>query len=319
MTTRPMSRATRTAVTAPAAVLLLALLVAAVALGPELPARIAQHFDAAGTANGWGSPWPVFGGALATAVVALGVALAVPRFPDRRTAAMVVLVTELLASVLVVTWILLAVVNRSAEPTLPVAATLVIVPVAVVAGAVPLVALWRTAGPVPRRAVAPLAVPPGARVAWRGRAGSRWFAVLGVLLTVIGVVAAVMVGVGADATGTAVVTGGVSVFVGLTVLVLARVEVTVDRRGLRVTSAVTRLPLMRVPLDQVRSCGWEDVSPGQWGGWGYRFSGRGVAYVSRSGPGLVVETVGGGARLVTVDGAAEAAATLGALLEARAA
>ncbi len=74
---------------------------------------------------------------------------------------------------------------------------------------------------------------------------------------------------------------------------------------------------MRVPLARIESAGWEDVSPGQWGGWGLRVSGRGVAYVTRSGSGLVVRLSGGRARLVTVEDADRGAAVLEALLAGR--
>ncbi|MGN6407849.1 MAG: DUF1648 domain-containing protein, partial [Curtobacterium sp.] len=114
--------------------------------------------------------------------------------------------------------------------------------------------------------------------------------------------------------GAAVFAGAVMLVAGLASLVLARVEVTVDRRGLRVTSTGTRIPIMRVPLERIDSCGWEQVSPGQWGGWGYRISGRGIAYVTRTGPGIVVRLRGGGARVVTVADAERGAAALEVML-----
>ena len=53
----PLPTGARVAVVAPAAAIALALGVAAVALAPTLPGRIAVHFAADGTPDGWGSPW----------------------------------------------------------------------------------------------------------------------------------------------------------------------------------------------------------------------------------------------------------------------
>lgn len=184
-----------------------------------------------------------------------------------------------------------------------------------VVAAVPVLALFRVAAPVPAHEVAPLAVGPDTRVAWRARVGSRWFAVIGAVVVVLGVGTAVWTA--SAGVTTAVVSGLAMVIAGIAVLVLARVELTVDRRGMRLTSTWTRIPLMRVPLERIESCGWEQVTPGQWGGWGYRISGRGVAYVVRSGPGLVARLRGGQARMVTVPDAAGGAAALGALLAGR--
>ncbi|RIJ58412.1 DUF1648 domain-containing protein, partial [Clavibacter phaseoli] len=117
--------------------------------------------------------------------------------------------------------------------------------------------------------------------------------------------------------GAAALAGIPLLVAGLAMLALARVVVTADRRGLRVVSAWTGIPIMRVPLARIESAGWEDVSPGQWGGWGLRVSGRGLAYVTRSGPGLVVRLSGGRARLVTVADADRGAAVLEGLLAGR--
>ncbi|RIJ53893.1 DUF1648 domain-containing protein, partial [Clavibacter phaseoli] len=117
--------------------------------------------------------------------------------------------------------------------------------------------------------------------------------------------------------GAAALAGIPLLVAGLAMLALARVVVTADRRGFRVVSAWTGIPIMRVPLARIESAGWEDVSPGQWGGWGLRLSGRGLAYVTRSGPGLVVRLRGGRARLVTVADADRGAAVLEGLLAGR--
>ncbi|MDR5699212.1 SdpI family protein [Agromyces aerolatus] len=69
-----------------------------------------------------------------------------------------------------------------------------------------------------------------------------------------------------------------------------RLRVSVDWRGLRVTSLVLGIPLKRIPLDRVRSAQATELRPGEWGGWGYRIMPGRSAIVLRTGPGLVVTT-----------------------------
>lgn len=316
MTTRPMTTGTRLAVVGPGLLVAVGLVLTAVLAASTMPARIAIHFRTDGTADGWGSPWTAFWVTLAVALAAVAIAVSALRWRDKRTAATVLLVANLLAGTLGSAWVLLAWTNTTGDGTLSPWWTVPFLLVAVVVAAVPVLALFRVAAPVPAHDVAPLAVGPDTRIAWRARVGSRWFAVLGALVVVLGVGTAVWTA--SAGVTTAVVSGLAMVLAGLAVLVLARVELTVDRRGMRLTSTWTRIPLMRVPLERIESCGWEQVSPGQWGGWGYRISGRGVAYVVRSGPGLVARLRGGQARMVTVPDAAGGAAALGALLAGRA-
>ncbi|MFT2708408.1 DUF1648 domain-containing protein [Clavibacter zhangzhiyongii] len=313
--TRSMPTGTRIAVVAPGVVLLLALVAAAVGLGPSLPARIAVHFAADGTPDGWGSPWTMLAVALGLAAAAVVVAVVGLRAADRRTAATWAGVVHVVAGSLAAAWIVIALRHAAGDGTLPVAWAVVIVGVGLLAAAVPFLALVRGAAPVAAHDVPSLPVAATARVAWRTRAGSAWFAGVGAAVVALGIVVAVQTA-GLDA-GTAALSSLPLVLAGLAVLALARVDVTVDARGLRVTSSWTRIPVMRVPLDRIESGGWEDVSPGQWGGWGLRLSGRGVAYVTRSGPGLVVRLRGGRARLVTSPDAERGAAVLTTLLAAR--
>ncbi|MFK4484888.1 DUF1648 domain-containing protein [Curtobacterium sp. AB7] len=315
MTNRPMHARTRLAVVAPGMGVLLALVVAALVAAPSLPDRMAVHFGADGTADGWSSPWPVFWLTLAVTAGAVALAFAALRMPDRRTGATLVLVANLFAGSLGTAWIVLAATNTVGDGTLSGWWAVPFLAVSAVIATVPVVALVRTARPVPAHDVEPLRIGSDTRVAWRARIGSRWFAALGAVVVGLGI--GTGLATAPASLGTAVASGAVLVVAGLAVLVLARVELTVDRRGMRLTSTWTRIPLMRVPLERIESCGWEDVSPGQWGGWGYRFSGRGVAYVVRSGPGLVARLRGGQARMVTVPDAAGGAAALGALLAHR--
>lgn len=315
MTTRTMGTGTRLAVTGPGTIVVVALIVAALTLGPGLPARTATHFGDGGRADGWGSPWPLFWVTLAIAVVGAVWSVVALRTRDRRTSATLLLVLNLVSGALASAWIATAVVNVEADPVLPLWWAMLALPVSVAVAAPPTIALFRTAPPLPAHDVPPLDVAPDTRVAWRARIDARWFAALGVVAVTLGVVLAVVITPASTDAG--LVSGIVLVVAGLSFLVLARAECTVDRRGLRLVSSWTRIPLMRIPLARIESCGCEQVSPGQWGGWGYRLSGRGIAYVVRSGPGLVVRLRGGGVRMVTVDDAERGAAALGAVLAGR--
>jgi len=312
---RPLPTGARVAVVAPAVVLLAALAATAAVLAPSLPAQVAVHFAADGTPDGWGSPWVMLGMAAGLAAVAIVLAVVGLRATDRRTAATGVAVVNLIAGALAAGWITIALRAAAGDGTLAVAWVVLFLGVGALAAGIPLVALVRHASPVPAHDVPALPVAATARVAWRAHAGSAWFGGIGAAVVVAGIVAGISTS-GLDA-GTAALSSVLPVMTGLALLALARVDVTVDARGLRVTSSWTRIPVMRVPLDRIESGGWEDVSPGQWGGWGLRFSGRGVAYVTRSGSGLVVRLRGGGSRLVTVADAHQGAAVLGALLAAR--
>ncbi|MFT2753932.1 DUF1648 domain-containing protein [Clavibacter sp. Sh2088] len=314
-TASPLPTATRVAVVAPAAVIALVLGAAALVLAPTLPGRIAVHFGFDGQPDGWDSPWPLLGIAGGLALLAVVSSVVALRARDLRTAATVLLIANLLAGSFATAWIALAASATTGDGTFPGWWGVVLVGVGAAAAAIPVAALVRRAGPVPAHDVPPLAVAATARVAWRARTGSAWFAGIGAVVVVLAGVAAASTS--ADGAGTAALSGIPLLVAGLAMLALARVEVTVDRRGLRVTSSWTRIPIMRVPLTRIESAGWEDVSPGQWGGWGLRISGRGVAYVTRSGPGLVVQLHGGRARLVTVADADRGAAVLTALVDGR--
>lgn len=99
----------------------------------------------------------------------------------------------------------------------------------------------------------------------------------------------------------------------LVLVVLSRVEVTVDRRGLRVTAGLLRLPVKHIPLDDVAAVRTETIHPGEWGGWGYRITPGASALVLRAGPGLVVVRRDGRRFAVTLDDPATPASLLAGL------
>ena len=139
----------------------------------------------------------------------------------------------------------------------------------------------------------------GDRLAWRGITGSR------VLAAAIGVVGAIFVAVltGWIVTRQAglLVSAIVLLLATLSALLLEPARLTVDRRGIRLSSALLRVPLIRVPLEDIDEVLVDTIEPARWGGWGYRVSGAGVAYVARKGPGLIIKKRSGGAVVITIN------------------
>ncbi|MGW7431084.1 hypothetical protein ACWGIN_16195 [Streptomyces sp. NPDC054861] len=110
----------------------------------------------------------------------------------------------------------------------------------------------------------------------------------------------------------------VLVLTGLVTLLLARVRVTVDRRGVTVRPALAPWPRLSVPLDGVESAVAREVdAPAEFGGWGYRVRAHRTGLVLRSGEALVVRRPGGREFAVTVPDAATAAALLNTLVDRR--
>jgi hypothetical protein len=166
------------------------------------------------------------------------------------------------------------------------------------------------AGPVEAGAErAPLG--PGERAAWIGRATTP----RGALLVEIGVALA--------ATAAAVVTQfwvmlAVPVLLALLALAMFSFTVRVDGAGLTVRSALG-WPRTRIPADEVVLASTATVHPlRDYGGWGWRValdgSGR-TGVVLRRGEALRVDRTAGRGFVVTVDGAAQAAALLNTMAE----
>jgi len=74
----------------------------------------------------------------------------------------------------------------------------------------------------------------------------------------------------------------------LLVAVFCAYRVTVDWRGLRVTSLLFSIPLKRIAPDQIAAVEAATLEPTQWGGWGYRIMPGRSAIILRKGPGLIV-------------------------------
>jgi len=151
----------------------------------------------------------------------------------------------------------------------------------------------------------------GDRLAWSGVTGSR------VLAVAVGVVGAIFVGV---LTGWILtrqpgllVSASVLLLATLSALLLQPARLTVDHRGIRLSSALLRVPLIRVRLEDIDEVVADTIDPARWGGWGYRISGAGVAYVARKGPGLIIKKRSGGAVAITINNAQRPAAVANTL------
>ena len=112
----------------------------------------------------------------------------------------------------------------------------------------------------------------------------------------------------------------VLLLVGIVVRLAARVRVTIDGSGLTADPDRWSRPRVHIPLDDIDAVTSMHVSPWRWGGWGYRGSLRAfrrAAWVVRAGPGIRLDLRDGRRFVVTVDGAPDGAAVLGAMLTPR--
>ncbi|GGY30040.1 DUF1648 domain-containing protein [Streptomyces tanashiensis] len=112
------------------------------------------------------------------------------------------------------------------------------------------------------------------------------------------------------------VLGLLGLVIGVPGFALARIRVSVDRRGLTVRPAIVSWPRLRIPLDEVADADVRDVDAvADYGGWGYRVRAHRTGVVLRSGEALVVRQTGGREFAVTVPDARTAAALLNTLAE----
>lgn len=169
------------------------------------------------------------------------------------------------------------------------------------------------AGKTPR----PLAIEGDERVSWMrtARLGNAALAVvLLALLLVVAVFVLVLVSA-RDALWLAVI-----VLAAVSILVATNTwwMVVADQRGLLVRG-VLGWPRRRIPLDDIRSVRVVDVNPARdFGGWGWRWGGRGrTGVILRAGKGVEVTRSNDKRFVVTVDDAETCAAVLGALVAQR--
>jgi hypothetical protein len=108
--------------------------------------------------------------------------------------------------------------------------------------------------------------------------------------------------------------------VAVVILVLAsfsRYRVTADWRGLRVVSSLFRIPLKRIPLEDIETVEATEIAPSEWGGWGYRITSGRSALILRKGPGLIVTMTSKKQFALTLDDPDVPAALLATLRDRR--
>lgn len=290
-------------------------IVVLVAMGDRLPERLASHYGPSGVADGFASRGAILGLATGLAVMmAVIFGFIARQFGGTRSPAIsrwdtgrfFVGVAWAAAGGLGVTQFGSVAANLdlvdASTATLPAWMLPAALGAAAVAGAIGWWAAGRTpvGGPEPAAVVA---VPIGEteQVSWSRTVGSAWMlAGCGVLLAG-GLALGVLLSWGA-AIG--------PLLVGAVLLLFGRARVTVDRRGLTVALGVLGWPRLRVRAEDVAEVSVADVSPGQFGGWGYRIIPGGSGVVLRSGPALIVTKRSGHRFTVTVDDAETAASVL---------
>ncbi|MFD5867231.1 hypothetical protein ACFWGD_01265 [Corynebacterium sp. NPDC060344] len=152
----------------------------------------------------------------------------------------------------------------------------------------------------------PIAVGDTSLAAWFGKCRAPW--IMSVLL-VVAVGATAVTSIAAFRQGDAVL-GSVyillAIAVGIAMSMLLGVRVRVDAMGVH-WRLLPGLPRRTIRYPSIRDVAAVDVKPGDWGGWGYRFGGKGTAILIRGGEGLRIERTNGRALYVTVDDAARGA------------
>ncbi|BAH55115.1 hypothetical protein [Rhodococcus opacus] len=289
---------------ATSAVPLLALVIARLAWGGARPPVVASHWS--GTEpDGFSDTDAYFWIAFAVCAIAAGIA-GVVAARIRTDAALWLPATVFTGWTVASTWIVSVAATAAAGS--PEAATLgwwIAIPLLGILWAVAVFALLprpshaAETGPAP---TLPVPLAPGERASWTGHVRGRWAGVLALAMAVAAVVSALV--------------GALWLAVLFLVLVVAggafaSVTVQVDRTGLSLSSWNVRW--RHIPLGSVDEAQVTEIRPGEWGGWGYRFSPRGTAVVIRGGEGIVVSRAGGRPFAVTVDGAAQGAALLNSL------
>lgn len=193
----------------------------------------------------------------------------------------------------------------AATVTMPAVELLYAVAAAVVAGAVgALLAPRSEAAPLDEDEPPAMELAPGEHVSWTRPISSPWLTILGLALLVVGVVLGWSAGW---------VTGGPFLVAGLLVGLLSRATVTVDQRGTTVRFTPLGWPRVRIDLGEIESAVAENISPAQFGGWGYRIVPGASGLVLRAGPGLILTRRTGRKFVVTVDDAETAARVLNGL------
>lgn len=295
---------------------LVGIVLAGVVFRPRLGLEMASHWSGAATRpDGFsstdGSFWTFTAITAALTVVGLAGVVRVSRDQGSRIWPALAM---LIAGIIACAWIAAAWASADASDVqraaLGARLALLLIPVGLA------VCVYLLLPPTPVQASVTAEVPtvpaaPGDRLAWSGTAGSPILAVaVAVVALLFGITLVTALTTRQPA---ALISAGVLLLATLSALLLEPVRLTIDRRGVRLTSALLRIPLIRVRLDDIAEAVVDTIEPAHWGGWGYRISGAGVAYVARKGPGIIVKRHNGRAVAITIDRPEEPAAVANTL------
>ncbi|WP_329045872.1 DUF1648 domain-containing protein [Streptomyces sp. NBC_01422] len=278
----------------------------------RLPGRIATHFSTGGGADDYmsrdGALW--FGCAL---LVGLGLLFTVLTLVSKESAGSRLNSAVGVGTAVTVGYplILTVLVNTDVQDPADVHLPLWHVAVLLVAGLATGALAWWLMGPGPRPEPAPpapsLPLAEGEAVAWSRTMMSRVLLITAMAVTLVGAVTLVFGPWQA---------GLVPLVLGPVCAAFAGVRVTVDRRGLTVTSTVLPRPRLALPLGSIVGADSVEVDPvGEFGGWGYRIRPNRRGVLLRSGEALSVRTATGREYVVTIDDSTTAAALLNGLTD----
>lgn len=105
---------------------------------------------------------------------------------------------------------------------------------------------------------------------------------------------------------------------GAVIMVLfSEAAIIIDSSGLQVRFGPLGWPRSHVPLADMMRAASGNITPGQWGGWGYRVSPRGTAVVLRKGPGIFIARRDKSLFAVSTDQADAGVEVINALLNRR--
>lgn len=298
------------AATAMAAVPLAVLVVARIVWAGDLPPTIASHWSGftSATADGFSQTNSAFWVALTlTAIGAIGSIVAAGMAGRRPGALMWLPIVTSLSATAAATWIVSVITTKAAgDPHAAVLGWWILLPLLAAGWGLAIFAvLPREAPSEPAEPVPTLARPlqPGERAVWFGHVRSAWAAWLA---------GALLLGAVATALLTEVWPALILVLSALLVGGMATVTVRAGQEGVSLSSWGLRWK--RIPLEKITSARVETLRPMDWGGWGYRMTGRGSALISRGGEALVLSLDSRRAFAVTVDDPAGAASLVNSLL-----
>lgn len=288
-----------------AAWVVVAVVLFAVAL-PQLPDRVAIHWDSSGTADVSAPTWAI--PVVAAAIVLLGFGVSsvfsVGREPTMEAFAMVGMSGGLSTAIVMVTTTLNAGVGEWTEAPAVGTAGIVILfalpTLGLVVGAI-LGRHWYPIKSIPRRVTEVIEVEPGERVSWVGRAR-----VSGVALVVFGLAVLLLFLRPGLPLWVFVLIAGVGV-------VFSQVEAQVTNDGMRIR--LGGIPIRTIPLDRISSARAINVDLGAYGGRGWKKGPAQSALILRAGEAIAITFRDGSQFVVTVDDPKTGAALLNGLIE----